>query len=182
MRQTHRCEADMKIDKLKIKRISEAKKLNARVAKTSLARRTTRQLTTDEKGHQIYARTKEDLDLEDSLDEGKGHKTSDFVRRCVTAITERPKDLARVEAGKPDGSPFAICNAKYNDNKRSLAAKHSKGEHHSDAQYKKTLATLRESVTEARQQNEDRGDLFYSDVVTPVTSTNRHLVHYTPRG
>ena len=174
----------MKINELKLKRISEAKKLNARVAKTSLARRTTKQLTTDEKGRQIYAQqaAKEDLDLEDSLDEGKGHKTSDFVRHCVTAITERPKDLARVEAGKPGGSPFAICNAKYNDDKRSLAAKHSKGEHHSDAQYKKALATLREGVIVARQQNEDRGDLFYSDVVTPVTSTNRHLIHYTPRG
>jgi len=177
----------MKIDELKLKRISEAKKLNTRVAKTSLARRTTKLLMTDEKGRQVYAKqsAKEDLDVEaldnEDLDEGKGHKTSDFVRHCVTAITERPKDLARVETGKPDGSPFAVCNAKYNDNKRSLAAKHSKGEHHSDARYKESLATLRGRVDEARQQNADRGSVLYSDIVLPVSSDTRHLVRYVPR-
>jgi hypothetical protein len=187
----------MELDNIKLKRLSEsAKRLKGRVPRTTASLvRTTKRLSTDKKGRQVYATqatadgsvSKEDTEVNDdeALIEGKKPKTPDFVRHCVTAITEKPKELARVQQDAPgpdEGSPFAICNAKYNNNKRSLAAKHSKGEHHSVGQYEKALEKLREDVEEARSQNVNRSTVLHSDVVIEATSTTRHLVRYAPRG
>jgi len=195
----------MELDKLKLRRLCEAKRLKARVARTSKTLKgiqqgnpkasrvkTTKVLTTNEKGSQIYASqptiggaAKEAVEDDVNLDEGKRPHTPEFVRHCVTAITEKPKELARVESGAPegtDGSPFGICWAKYKGNKSSLAAKHSKGEHHTDSQYKKALATLREDVEEARRQNAGRSRLMFSDVEVSPTAANRHLIRFVPRG
>ena len=195
----------MELDKLKLKRLCESKKLKGRIARTTKAAgglkaagktkgvvRTTKRLTVDAKGNQIYAEqpggagAREATDDEDEshLDEGKKHDTPAFVRHCVTAITEKPADLERVEKDAPadtDGSPFAICWAKYKGDKRSLVAKHSRGEHHSVAQYEKSLATLREDVDRVRQQNASRTAHDVAEEIT-LTPTNRHLIRYTPRG
>jgi hypothetical protein len=185
----------MELDKLKLKRLCEAKRLKGRIAKTTKAMKTlkaksTRRLETNEKGAQVYASqpgltAATDVDGDDVLGEGKQHQTPAFVRHCVTAITEKPKDLARVEKDAPggdDGSPFAICWAKYKGNKKSLAAKHAKGEHHTGAQYEKALATLREDVEEARRDNAQRNTVVFNDVDVIPTASSRHLIRYAPRG
>lgn len=121
----------------------------------------------------------------EAIEEGdeKKHHTPEFVRHCVTAITEKPKDLERVKQDAPgsdEGSPFAICWAKYKGNKRSLAAKHAKGKHHTVSQYKKALATLREDLEKIRGENIDRRKIMHSDVgIDPAPST-RHLIRYAP--
>ena len=183
----------MDLDMLKLKRLCEGKKTRNAVSRTTLARRNTKRLTTDEKGRQIYVdqsvgggKAEDVEDDDETLAEGKKYRTPEFVRHCVAAIVERPKDLARIESQAPegsDGSPFAICHAKYNENKRSLAAKHSRGDHHSTADYEKALAKLREDTEALRRQNEDRSEVCYSDAPPlPATRETRHLVRFIPKG
>lgn len=178
----------MELDVLKLKRLCEGK------TRSRVVQRTTKRLTTDEKGRQIYVdqpgaagerKAAESVDDDDApgLDEGKKHKTPEFVRHCVAAITEKPEDLKRVQQDAPgpeEGSPFAICYAKYKGNKRSLAAKHAKGEHHTVKQYEKALATLREDLARVRQQNVDRSQVIHSDVQVEVTPASRHCIRYIP--
>lgn len=181
----------MTLDDLKLKRLYEARSLKGRLGKT-------RRLVTDAKGRQVYATGAEGGGTVDevadeeknasnqsggTLGEGKkSHHTPKFVQHCVSAITEKPESLNRVEAGGPKGekgSPFAICHASYKKKTRSKAAAHSKGEHHSVKQYEKSLATLREDVERAREESVDRRAIFFSDV--PQQATRRHI-RFTPRG
>mgnify|MGYP000990205397 CR=1 FL=1 len=108
--------------------------------------------------------------------EGKDYKTPEFVRHCVTAITERPKDLARVESGrKGDGSPFGICWSKYNKNKSSLDARHSTGEHHTNKEYEQALSKLREATEQLRAERPKRTAVAYAPTAARPA---RELVSY----
>lgn len=108
------------------------------------------------------------------INEGeKKHRTPEFVRHCVTAITEKPKSLDRVQQ-KKDGSPFAICHAQYKKDKRSLAAKHSKGEHHTNKEYEKALKTLRTKTEELRNQRAPRSS-FVFEAASPNTIKHKSV-------
>jgi len=120
------------------------------------------------------------------LDEGKKHQTPEFVRHCVTAITEKPETLSRVKAQAPedtDGSPFAICYAKYKQNTRSLAAKHATGKHHTIKQYEGALKTLRTKTEELRATRPSRTSIvFESHHETGETKRDRRKqVRFEPK-
>lgn len=116
------------------------------------------------------------------LSEGaKQHHTPEFVRHCVTAITEKPDSLDRVQQ-KKDGSPFAICNAQYNKNKRPLAAKHSQGGHHTVKQYEKALSTLRQRREEAREARDSRRTIVFEGVPLDPKKGDRRRICFKPGG
>ncbi len=99
----------------------------------------------------------------DTVIEGKQHNTPEFVRHCVAAITSKPKTLDRVQQ-KKDGSPFGVCYATYKKNKRSLAAKHSTGEHHTNKQYEKSLKTLSQEGADRRKSSDSRRHVVFEHV------------------
>lgn len=166
----------MTLNEIKLKRLAEA---SASKAKKGGGKQVRRDPKT---GAQIYV-AKEEEDLPDSvvveydLDEDgnytnarvvsegkKKHHTPKFVQHCVSAITNDPEKLADVEK-KKDGSPFAICNAQYNKDKKSLAAKHSQGKHHTVKDYENALEKLRESVEERAAHNVDPRSVSFTPVV-----------------
>lgn len=114
----------------------------------------------------------------------KKHHNPKFVRDCVAAITQNSEDLERVEQdapGKEKGSPFAVCWAKYNKNKKSLAAKHSKGSHHTTKDYEAALKKLRESTEALRANRQPRSSITFD--ATPSAERKGHSrrdVHYKP--
>lgn len=114
------------------------------------------------------------------VEEGKEHKTPEFIRHCVAAITSDPKKLAKVQE-KKDGSPFGICTAQYKKDKRALAAKHSRGDHHSSADYEKALATLRNEADELRAARPSRTNILFESQDTEPKKDGRRTVRYTPR-
>ena len=113
--------------------------------------------------------------VSEGADEGKPYQTPKFVRDCVSAISEKPKTLSRISK-KEDGSPFAVCYAKYNNNKKSLAATHSKGEHHSNKDFEAAKSKLRNQVESLRKQRSDRRNVvFEGDSPTrPVDTETTH--------
>ena len=119
--------------------------------------------------------------LPEPLEEGKKKRphTPEFVRHCVAAITEKPEDLARIEQ-KKDGSPFGICWSKYKKNKRSLAAKHSKGEHHTAKDYESALATLRNETREIRESRPSRKNIVFEEQWEP-RGEQRSQIRFSPK-
>jgi hypothetical protein len=112
--------------------------------------------------------------------EEKKHQTPKFVRDCVAAITEKPKELARIQQ-KKDGSPFGICYAQYEKNKRSLAAKHSHSGHRASGNYEKALATLRNEREERRAERPSRRRVVFEHV-EPQPPHHRRSVRFEAQG
>lgn len=101
-----------------------------------------------------------------SIDEGKKeHQNPTFVRKCVDAITQDKDKLEKIERdggdGEDKGSPFAVCHAQYNKNKRSLAAKHTDDTGPSEKQWKSTLSKLRESLDALRNSRPPRTSIVF---------------------
>lgn len=113
------------------------------------------------------------------LEEGKKkHHTPKFVQHCVSAITEKPESLERVEK-KKNGSPFGICWAQYKKKRRSLATKHSQGKHHTVKDYEGALATLRKEAAEIRASRPSRSQVVFEVVQSP-RKRQRALVRFAP--
>jgi len=179
----------MNLNELKLKRLTESETLTEiktlrtkrkKIIKTTGkgARLPNRQVTPE----MTTYREDDDQNDEVVMIEGAKPRTPEFVRHCVAAIVEKPADLERLKQGAPegsDGSPFAVCWAKYNENKRSLAAKHSRGEHHTVAEYKTALKKLREGVEDARVI--DRSKIIYSDVQVAPAPIERNQIQFHPK-
>jgi hypothetical protein len=129
----------------------------------------------------------EAIEEQEELQEGKKRPhTPKFVQHCVTAITEKPESLSRVKREAPkgsDGSPFAICWAQYKKKRRSLAAKHSKGEHHTVKEYKGALKTLRQETEEIRRARPSRSAIIF-EAAGPdaIERTDRSRIRFQPEG
>ncbi|MDX1486861.1 MAG: hypothetical protein R3268_01575 [Acidiferrobacterales bacterium] len=120
-----------------------------------------------------------------TLEEGeKKHHTPKFVQHCVAAITEKPKELKRIKKGGnngEEGTPFAICWDNYNKNKKSLAAKHAKGNHHSVKDYEKSLKKLREAREAARAKRVDpRQIVFETRAPEHIKREARRNIRFEP--
>jgi hypothetical protein len=184
----------MALEKLKLQRLCEAKKLRRLVGRRRrlvMDPKTKRQMYVtigDEEGAAPRNEAVEKNASNESggtLGEGERPQTPAFVRHCVTAITEKPAELERIERDAPagtDGSPFAVCWAKYNEDKASLAAKHAKGKHHTVAQYEKALGKLRENVAAAREESLDRSQIVFGDIQETIDPEDRRFVRYSPGG
>jgi hypothetical protein len=121
---------------------------------------------------------------DEELQEGeKKHHTPKFVQHCVTAITEKPESLSRVEKQAPkgtDGSPFGICWAQYKKHRRSLAAKHSQGKHHTVKQYEGALAKLREETDALRKSRPSRSRIVFETLGDDPKGLSRRKVVFSP--
>jgi len=131
----------MTLNDIKLKRLTEA------AEKREKKKRPKKKLHRLSSGSQAYVDP-------DAVNEGKDYKDPKFVRDCVSAITQDPVKLAKVQE-RPGGSPFPICKKTYSRNKAALAAKHSQGRHHSNKDYEESLKKLREAVEARAAQNID---------------------------
>jgi len=173
------------LEQIKLRRLAESKRVRRAVAKSK------RRLVTTAGGGQKYADVAEEEKNASnqsggSLDEGKkNHHTPKFIQHCVSAITQDPEKLAKVEAGGPDGekgSPFAICADSYKKKTRSKAAAHSQGEHHTVKDYEGSLSKLREAVEAKRMERLDRNAVVFRSVGQDPTGLDRRVVRFSPRG
>jgi hypothetical protein len=194
----------MTLDEIKLKRLCEVKSIAPLLNKKKKRRRAIKTLKPG--GQQVYDYIDDDEEVDPdavvvenpedeknssnqsggTIEEGeKKHHTPKFVQHCVSAITEKPKTLARVEAGGSKGekgSPFAICHASYKKKTRSKAAEHSKGSHHTVKQYEGALKKLREAVELARQGSVDRRSIIFGSVQEGLKSADRRHIRYSPEG
>ena len=157
----------MTLNDIKLKRLSEATK-----KQTKKPARKLRRLAN---GSQAFVDVEESVNVE----EAKEPRTPKFVQHCVAAITQDPEKLAKVQQ-KKDGSPFPICQAQYNKNKGSLAAKHSQGQHHSTQDYKNALATLREAVEQRSAQNVDPRSVVFGPRLEEGQTVDPRTIRYAP--
>jgi hypothetical protein len=134
-----------------------------------------------------FARETNTFTPAEQLSEGnegkKKHHTPKFVQHCVAAITGEPESLERIEKNAPkgsDGSPFAICWAKYKSNRRSLAAKHAKGKHHTVKDYEKSLATLRQEAEKIRASRPSRRQIVFEHANVEPKGARRVLIEFRP--
>lgn len=194
----------MTLDEIKLKRLCEAKSVASLLNKKKKRRRSIKTLKPG--GQQVYDYIDDDEEIDTdavvvenpedeknssnqsggTIEEGKKRPhTPKFVQHCVSAITEKPKTLARVEAGGSKGekgSPFAICHASYKKKTRSKAAAHSQGSHHTVKQYKDSLKKLREDVERARQESVDRRTIFFGATQDDLKGSDRRYIRYSPEG
>ena len=135
-------------------------------------------------------------DQDDSISEAKDKKSKKtkkpsrtplFIKHCVAAIVQKPATLARVQAGGQEaggGSPFAVCSATYNKDKRKLAADHSqqaKGEkkHHTLKDYEQALEKLRE---DNRREKLDRSRVVFEQRdARELRRSDRRRITFVPR-
>lgn len=115
----------------------------------------------------------------ETVEEGeKSDETPTFVKHCVAAIASKDEVLGDLKRKKV--SPFAICNATYNKNKRTLAAIHSRGRHHTAADYKRSLEKLREETEIARLSRPDRAQITFDANTTAPRHADRRKISYNP--
>lgn len=99
------------------------------------------------------------------------HDTPKFVQHCVSAIVNDPTRLRKLKT-----SPFAICNAVYEKNKRVLAARHATGKHHSIKEFEKALALLKARTKEMRESRAPRHSVLFVESKQPQIPRHDQIV------
>ena len=70
-------------------------------------------------------------------------RTPEFVRHCVTAISQDPGKVAQI---KRKGTVHGICQATYDSNVSELSRRHPKGVHHTADEYHDAADKLGEAL------------------------------------
>ena len=115
----------------------------------------------------------------------EGREFPEFVKHCVASMASNRETMQRLKqrGGKAAAAsaPYAICQATYDKNKHSLAARHSDGPHHTKSEFEaaiKKLAKMREDLRDTRFPREQV--VFETTGSIGLKGGSRQAVRFVP--